>query len=44
MFTGIIEGMAKVKSVSKSKHGADTAMRVKLGSKLGKGLKVGDSV
>jgi riboflavin synthase len=44
MFTGIVEGMAKVKSVSRSKKGADIAMRVKLGSKLAKGLRVGDSV
>jgi riboflavin synthase len=36
--------MAKVKSVSRSKKGADIAMRVKLGSKLAKGLRVGDSV
>jgi riboflavin synthase len=43
MFTGIVEGMARVKSVSKSKRGADTSMRVKLG-KLGRGLKEGDSV
>lgn len=44
MFTGIVEGMAKVMSVSRSKKGADIAMRVKLGSKLAKGLRVGDSV
>ena len=44
MFTGIVEGMAKVKSVSRSKKGADIAVRVKLGSKLAKGLRVGDSV
>jgi riboflavin synthase len=44
MFTGIVEGMAKVESVSRSKKGADIAMRVKLGSKLAKGLRVGDSV
>jgi riboflavin synthase len=43
VFTGIVEGMARVKSVSKSKRGADTSMRVKLG-KLGRGLKEGDSV
>jgi riboflavin synthase len=43
MFTGIVEGMAKVKSVSKSKRRADTTMRVRLG-KLARGLKVGDSV
>lgn len=43
VFTGIVEGMARVKSVSKSKKGADTSMRVKLG-KLGRGLKEGDSV
>jgi riboflavin synthase len=43
MFTGIIEGMGKVRSVSKSKTGADTALRVKLG-RLSRGLKRGDSV
>jgi len=43
MFTGIIEGMAKVKSISKSKRSADTTMRVQLG-KLARGLKVGDSI
>lgn len=43
MFTGIIEGTAKVKSVSKIKNGADTLLRVQLG-KLGRGLKIGDSV
>jgi riboflavin synthase len=43
MFTGIIEGLAEVQSVAKAKKGADTVMRVKLGS-MAKGLKVGDSV
>jgi riboflavin synthase len=43
MFTGIIEGTARVKSVSKIKNGADTLLRIRLG-KLGRGLKVGDSV
>lgn len=43
MFTGIVEGTAKVRSVSKSRRGADTAMRVKLG-RLARGLKRGDSV
>ena len=43
MFTGIIEGTAKVKATSKIKNGADTLLRVQLG-KLGKGLKIGDSV
>lgn len=43
MFTGIIEGTAKVKSSSKIKGGADTLLRVQLG-KLGRGLKTGDSV
>jgi riboflavin synthase len=43
MFTGIIEGTAKVKSVSKIMNGADTLLRIQLG-KLGRGLKVGDSV
>jgi len=44
MFTGIVEGTAKVRSVSRSKKRADTVMRVQLGSKLARGLKVGDSV
>ncbi len=43
MFTGIVEGMGKVKSISKSRKGADTALRVELG-KLSRGLKRGDSV
>jgi riboflavin synthase len=43
LFTGIIEGTAKVKSVSKIKNGADTLLRVQLG-RLGRGLKTGDSV
>src|SRR5437867_13291581 len=43
MFTGIVEGMGKVRSVSKSKKGADTSLRVRLG-KLGRNLKRGDSV
>ncbi|HEY8140230.1 MAG TPA: riboflavin synthase [Nitrososphaera sp.] len=43
MFTGIIEGTARVKSVSKSKKGADTLLRIELG-KLSSGLKKGDSV
>ena len=43
MFTGIVEGMGKVKSVSKGRRGADTAMRLSLG-RLGRGLKRGDSV
>ncbi len=43
MFTGIVEGLAKVKSVSKAGKGADTAMTVSLG-RLGRGLKIGDSV
>ncbi len=43
MFTGIIEGTARVKSVSKSKKGADTLLRIELG-KLSRGLKKGDSV
>jgi riboflavin synthase len=44
MFTGIVEGTAKVRSVSKSKNRADTVMRVQLGTRLARGLKVGDSV
>lgn len=43
MFTGIIEGTARVKSISKIKNGADTLLRIQLG-KLGRGLKTGDSV
>jgi riboflavin synthase len=43
MFTGIIEGMGRVRSVSRSRRGADTALRVKLG-RLARGLKKGDSV
>jgi len=43
MFTGIVEGMGKVKSISKSRKGADIALRVELG-KLSRGLKRGDSV
>ena len=43
MFTGIIEGTATVKSVSKVRNGADTLLRIRLG-KLGRGLKTGDSV
>ena len=43
MFTGIIEGTVRVKSVSKSKKGADTLLRIGLG-KLSRGLKKGDSV
>ncbi len=51
MFTGIVEGVAKVESVSKllTKKGkgkgkaADTKLVIHLG-KLGRGLKVGDSV
>jgi riboflavin synthase len=44
MFTGIVEGTAKVRSVSKSKKRADTVMRVQLGTRLARGIKVGDSV
>ncbi|MGI0037726.1 MAG: riboflavin synthase [Nitrososphaera sp.] len=43
MFTGIIEGTATVKSISRVKNGADTHLRIRLG-KLGRGLKTGDSV
>ncbi|MEM3094452.1 MAG: riboflavin synthase [Nitrososphaera sp.] len=43
MFTGIVEGMGRVRSVSKSKRGADIIMRVSLG-RLGRSLKRGDSV
>jgi riboflavin synthase len=43
MFTGIVEGMGRIRSVSKSKEGADTTIRVSLG-KAGRGLKRGDSV
>jgi riboflavin synthase len=43
MFTGIIEGMARVISTTKSRSGADTIIRVRLG-KLVQGLRKGDSV
>jgi riboflavin synthase len=43
MFTGIVTGMARVISTSKSRSGAETIIRVRLG-KLGRGLKKGDSV
>jgi riboflavin synthase len=43
MFTGIVKGIGMVTSISKSKSGAETAIRVRLG-KLGRGLKRGDSV
>ena len=44
MFTGIVEGLAEVISVAPAKKGADTAIRIRLGSKMSQGLKVGDSV
>ena len=43
MFTGIVEGIGIVTSVLKSKNGAETIIRVRLG-KFGRGLKRGDSV
>lgn len=43
MFTGIVEGLAVVRSVAKAKKGADTVMRVKLG-RMARSLKKGDSV
>ena len=43
MFTGVVEGIARVKSISKSRKGANSVIRVTLG-KLGRGLKIGDSV
>jgi riboflavin synthase len=43
MFTGIVKGIGMVTSVSKSKSGAETAIRVRLG-RLRRGLKRGDSV
>ncbi|MDQ4050955.1 MAG: riboflavin synthase [Thermoproteota archaeon] len=43
MFTGIIEGMAMVTSITRSISGAETIIRVRLG-KLGRGLRKGDSV
>jgi riboflavin synthase len=43
MFTGIVKGMARVISTSKSRSGAETIIRVRLGN-LGRGLKKGDSV
>jgi len=43
MFTGIVNGIGVVTSVSKSKSAAEILMRVRLG-KFGRGLKRGDSV
>ncbi|HEY9407058.1 MAG TPA: riboflavin synthase [Nitrososphaera sp.] len=43
MFTGIVKGMAMVTSTTKSRSGAETIIRVRLG-KLGRGLREGDSV
>jgi riboflavin synthase len=43
MFTGVIEGMARVTSTTKSRSGGETIIRVRLG-KLGRGLRKGDSV
>lgn len=43
MFTGIIEGIGMVTSISKSNSGAEVIIRVRLG-KFGRGLKKGDSV
>ena len=46
MFTGIVEGLARVRSISKIKtknKAADTKMSIYLG-RLQKGLKIGDSV
>jgi riboflavin synthase len=45
VFTGIIEGLAEVKSIDRAKKkGADTVMQVRLGPRMSRGLKVGDSV
>jgi len=45
VFTGIIEGLAEVKSIGKArKKGADTVVQVRLGPRMSRGLKVGDSV
>jgi riboflavin synthase len=43
MFTGIVNGIGRVTSVSKSKSAAEIIMRVRLG-KFGRGIKRGDSV
>jgi riboflavin synthase len=43
MFTGIVKGTGMVTSVLKSRSGAETIIRVRLG-KFGRGLKRGDSV
>src|ERR671938_1184481 len=43
MFTGIIEGVGMVTSISKSNSGAEVIIRVRLG-KFERGLKKGDSV
>lgn len=47
MFTGIIEGLAEVKSISRiknNKRAADTRLRISLREKLKGDLKVGDSL
>lgn len=45
MFTGIVEGVARVKSLVKTgKGGSDAVLILKLGKKLSQGLKAGDSV
>ncbi|MRN68885.1 MAG: riboflavin synthase, partial [Nitrosopumilales archaeon] len=47
LFTGIIQGLAEVKSISKirsNNKSADTKLCINLGGKLKGDLKVGDSV
>lgn len=47
MFTGIIEGLAEVKSISRirsNNRAADTRLCISLGRKLKRNLKVGDSL
>jgi riboflavin synthase len=43
MFTGIVKGTGRITSTSKSKSGAETVLRVRIG-KFGKELRRGDSV
>ena len=47
MFTGIIQGLAEVKSISKirsNNKSANTKLRINMGGKLNGDLKVGDSI
>lgn len=44
MFTGIVQGVAKVKSISNSNRGADISIVLSLGKRLARGVRAGDSV